>query len=252
MSQVDDLVRRELAVFARATDWPRSKTSGARSVPFSWSAALISSWLAASGWAEFDLDAVLRAEGLDDLAVVGPVRRQRDDVERALLLGRGDERVHPAEPPARRSRWRHRWRRCRTRCSAAPAGRSPRRPGRAPPGRRRRWWCGFCSRVPLGRAGAGCVHVDTPAGHRVARRGASRRRGAPAGSGVHRLVARWWARSPGLSGPGGPRRPGERCSPGSGRASGTRRRRRVRPPGRRPAAAAPLRAARRGAGGPAR
>ncbi len=41
-----------MPVLASATDWPRSKTSGARSVPLSWPAALISSWLAASGWAE--------------------------------------------------------------------------------------------------------------------------------------------------------------------------------------------------------
>ena len=44
-----------MSVFASATDWPRSKTSGARSVPFSWSAALISSWLAASGWSDWTL-----------------------------------------------------------------------------------------------------------------------------------------------------------------------------------------------------
>jgi hypothetical protein len=41
-----------MSVLARATDWPRSKTSGARSVPASSFAALISSWEAASGWAE--------------------------------------------------------------------------------------------------------------------------------------------------------------------------------------------------------
>jgi hypothetical protein len=42
----------KMAVFARATFAPRSKTSGARSWPRNWLAALISSWLFASGWAE--------------------------------------------------------------------------------------------------------------------------------------------------------------------------------------------------------
>ncbi len=44
-----------------------------------------------------DLDAVLVVERLDDGAVVGPVRWQRDHVELALLLGRLDQGVHPAE-----------------------------------------------------------------------------------------------------------------------------------------------------------
>ena len=39
----------------------------------------------------------LLLERRDDLAVVRPVRRQGDDVERALLLGRGDQRVHAPE-----------------------------------------------------------------------------------------------------------------------------------------------------------
>jgi hypothetical protein len=39
------------SALAVATDGPRSKTSGARSVPASCLAALISSWLEASGWA---------------------------------------------------------------------------------------------------------------------------------------------------------------------------------------------------------
>ena len=43
------------------------------------------------------LDAVLVGERLDDGAVVGPVRRQRDDIELALLLGGLDEAVHAAE-----------------------------------------------------------------------------------------------------------------------------------------------------------
>ena len=42
-------------------------------------------------------DAVLVGERLDDCAVVGPVRWQRDDVQLALLLGRLDQGVHPAE-----------------------------------------------------------------------------------------------------------------------------------------------------------
>ena len=40
------------SVLARATFAPRSNTSGARSCPRSWLAALISSWLLASGCAE--------------------------------------------------------------------------------------------------------------------------------------------------------------------------------------------------------
>ena len=52
-SKLATLYGANIAVLARATDWPRSKTSGARSVPLSWVAALISSWLLASGWAEF-------------------------------------------------------------------------------------------------------------------------------------------------------------------------------------------------------
>jgi len=41
-----------IATLARATLGPRSKTSGARPVPLSWVAALISSWLDPSGCAE--------------------------------------------------------------------------------------------------------------------------------------------------------------------------------------------------------
>src|ERR1700738_2492474 len=44
-----------LDVLSRATDWPRSKASGAVLLPFCWLAALISSWLAASGCAELAL-----------------------------------------------------------------------------------------------------------------------------------------------------------------------------------------------------
>ena len=40
---------------------------------------------------------VLRLEALDDLAVVRPVRRQGDDVERAFRLRGGDEAVHATE-----------------------------------------------------------------------------------------------------------------------------------------------------------
>ena len=42
-------------VLASATAVPRSNTSGAPSWPLSCFAALISSWLDASGWAEFTL-----------------------------------------------------------------------------------------------------------------------------------------------------------------------------------------------------
>ena len=55
MLQVETWYGANMATFARATDCPRSKTSGARSVPFCCSAALISSWLAASGCAESTL-----------------------------------------------------------------------------------------------------------------------------------------------------------------------------------------------------
>ena len=64
-----------------------------------------------------DLDVVLGRERLDDLAVVGPVRRQRDDVERALLLRGGDQTVHAAEVGRRR-------RGLRICASAATAGRA--------------------------------------------------------------------------------------------------------------------------------
>jgi len=51
---------------------------------------------AAGGIGRVDLDAVLLAEGVEDSAVVGPGRRERYDVERALRLGRGDQLAHPA------------------------------------------------------------------------------------------------------------------------------------------------------------
>src|SRR6202042_664194 len=43
-----------------------------------------------------DLDAVLGGEGRNDGAVIRPRGRQRDDVERAFLLGRRDQRRHAA------------------------------------------------------------------------------------------------------------------------------------------------------------
>ena len=49
------------------------------------------------GLRRVDLDAVLVGERLDDGAVVGPIRRQGNHIELALLLGRRDEGVHPAE-----------------------------------------------------------------------------------------------------------------------------------------------------------
>ena len=49
-----------------------------------------------------DLDVVLLAERVEHLAVVRPVRGQRDDVERALGLGGLDEGVHVAEVLDRR------------------------------------------------------------------------------------------------------------------------------------------------------
>ena len=54
-AQVATLYGANLATLAVATAPPRSKTSGALSWPLSWSAALISSWLDASGWAELTL-----------------------------------------------------------------------------------------------------------------------------------------------------------------------------------------------------
>src|SRR6202035_3413696 len=47
-----------------------------------------------------DLDVVLGGEVRHDRAVVGPVGRQRNDVELPFLLGRRDQRAHAA---ARRS-----------------------------------------------------------------------------------------------------------------------------------------------------
>ena len=54
-SNVDTLYGANRVVFANAIACPRSKTSGAVLLPFCWLAALISSWLLASGWAEFTL-----------------------------------------------------------------------------------------------------------------------------------------------------------------------------------------------------
>jgi hypothetical protein len=54
----------KIAVFAIATLAPRSNTSGARSWPFNWFAALISSWLFASGWAESILMPYLAVKAL--------------------------------------------------------------------------------------------------------------------------------------------------------------------------------------------
>ena len=84
-------------MFANAIAWPRSKTSGAVLLPFCWLAALISSWLLASGWAEFTLMPYLLEKVVDDLLVVGPIRRQRNHIERTLGLGGLDQTVHPAE-----------------------------------------------------------------------------------------------------------------------------------------------------------
>jgi hypothetical protein len=85
---------------------PTSTTSGARSVPLSWVIALTSSWLLPFGLAEVILMPYLAVKPLMIVAVVGPVRRERDDVERALLLGRGDEGGHPAEVRSRGRRRR--------------------------------------------------------------------------------------------------------------------------------------------------
>ena len=52
-AQVATLYFANVAVLAAATAALRSKTSGARSWPFRFFAAVISSWLDASGWAEF-------------------------------------------------------------------------------------------------------------------------------------------------------------------------------------------------------
>ena len=63
-SQVATLYGANIAVLAKATDCPRSKTSGALLLPFCWFAALISSWLAASGWAELTLMPYLSPKAL--------------------------------------------------------------------------------------------------------------------------------------------------------------------------------------------
>jgi phosphonatase-like hydrolase len=44
-----------------------------------------------------DLDAIFGGEVLHDGAVVGPVRREGDDVQRPLLLAGGDQAIHSAE-----------------------------------------------------------------------------------------------------------------------------------------------------------
>ena len=54
-SQVATLYGANMSVLASATDWPRSNTSGAVGWPLRCLAALISSWLAASGWSELTL-----------------------------------------------------------------------------------------------------------------------------------------------------------------------------------------------------
>ena len=63
-SNVDTLYGANRSVFANAMACPRSNTSGARSVPLSWLAALISSWLVASGWAELTLMPYLSSNAL--------------------------------------------------------------------------------------------------------------------------------------------------------------------------------------------
>ena len=86
-----------MSVLARATDWPRSKTSGALSVPGEVVGGVDLVLRRAVRLVGVDLDVVLVLEGRDHLAVVGPVGRQRDDVELALVLGGLDEVVHAAE-----------------------------------------------------------------------------------------------------------------------------------------------------------
>ena len=77
-----------------------------------------------------DLDVVLLGEGVDDLLVVGPVGRQRDDVELPLLLcrrrpGRPSRRSRPPRWPRRPS---HRTR-SDYRCCPSRGVRTPRAPG---------------------------------------------------------------------------------------------------------------------------
>jgi hypothetical protein len=62
--QVATLYGANFATLASATAVPRSNTSGALGWPFSWLAALISSWLEASGWAEFTLMPYLAVNAL--------------------------------------------------------------------------------------------------------------------------------------------------------------------------------------------
>ena len=78
--------------------WPTSKTSGAASVPLLVLAASSSSLDEAFGLSSVTLIfRVLLLEALDDLAVVGPVVRKGDDVQRALFLGGLLEVFHGAE-----------------------------------------------------------------------------------------------------------------------------------------------------------
>ena len=96
-SKVATLYGANMSVLASATDWPRSKTSGARSRALELLGGVDLVLAGAVGLVGVDLDVVLVLERLDDVAVVGPVRRQRDDVELALLLRGLDQRVHAAE-----------------------------------------------------------------------------------------------------------------------------------------------------------
>ena len=89
-AHVATLYGANLSVLAVATAAPRSKTSGALDWPLRFSAAVISSALEASGWSLLTLMPYFSPN------FVGPVRGQGDDVEFALGLGGGDQRVHTA------------------------------------------------------------------------------------------------------------------------------------------------------------
>src|ERR1700751_1833339 len=92
--QVATLYGANSFVLARATAMRTSSTSGALAVLRLDRVDFLLAGAVREGGV--DLEAVLGGEGGQDRAVVRPRGRQRDDVERAFLLGRRDQRGHAA------------------------------------------------------------------------------------------------------------------------------------------------------------
>jgi hypothetical protein len=188
------------------------------------------------GLGRVDLNAVLGAERLDDLAIVGPVRRQRDDVQLTLRLGRGDEGVHPAEGFGRgRGGGTRRAGRCRLGGWWGAAGA---RQDHAGHGGGKDAGTDSVHGFPSGRAKPG-RHAGTPAGHSVARHTRSPSPWWPRLHRFHRVVT---PRSlPGRVATGAA--PAASAGPGSSEGSGCGRGERVEP------SIAPAQAERQGADG---